>query len=71
MVLFNLNNCLNLYIKHILIKQNTISSLELVSKLTFSERARGNRTELEHKNILVIIRDEFEEIGLAGKFSRV
>jgi hypothetical protein len=59
--LFNLNNCLDLCIKHILIKQNTISSLELVKQINLFREQEGNRTELEHKNLLAIIRDEFED----------
>lgn len=59
--LFNLNNCLDLYIKHILIKQNTISSLELVKQINLFREQEGNRTVLRHDTLLNIIRDEFED----------
>lgn len=59
--LFNLNNCLDLYIKHILIKQNTISRQELVKQINLFREKERDRTELGHNDLLKIIRDEFEE----------
>jgi anti-repressor protein len=42
----------------------TVTSLELVKQINLFRSQEGNRSELEHKNLLVIIRDEFEdEIG--------
>jgi hypothetical protein len=38
-----------------------ITSIELVKQINLFRKQEGNRTELEHKNLLAIIRDEFEE----------
>ena len=41
--------------------QDQITSLELVKQINLFREQESNRTELEHKNLLAIIRDEFEE----------
>ena len=41
--------------------KETISSLELVKQINIFREAEGNRSELKHKTLLEIIRDEFEE----------
>lgn len=49
--------------------KKTISTLELVKQINFFRKQEGNRAELQHYDLLKIIRDEFEEeIGL-GKIS--
>lgn len=49
--------------------KETISSLELVKQINIFRQQEGNRAELQHYDLLKIIRDEFEEeIGL-GKIS--
>lgn len=46
-------------------KKETVTSLELLEQINFFRREEGNRSELEHRNLLSIIRDEFkEEISL-------
>lgn len=50
-------------------KKDTITSLELLDQINFFRKEEGNRAELQHYDLLKIIRDEFEEeIGL-GKIS--
>ncbi|MGL5732303.1 MAG: phage antirepressor KilAC domain-containing protein [Bacteroidales bacterium] len=42
-----------------------ISSLELVKQINIFREQEGNKSELMHKNLLAVIRDEFEdEIGM-------
>lgn len=49
--------------------KNEITSLELVEQINIFRKQEGNRAELQHYDLLKIIRDEFEEeIGL-GKIS--
>lgn len=38
-----------------------ISSLELVKQINLFREQEGNKSELQHKNLLAVIRDEFEE----------
>jgi phage regulator Rha-like protein len=48
-----------------LIKQNTIASQELVKQINLFRDNDGNRSEIQHYDLLKIISDEFEEeIGL-------
>lgn len=49
----------------------TISSLELVKQINIFREQEGNRTELQHKDLLKIIRDEFEDEINEGKISPV
>ena len=52
-----------------LVNKNTITSLELLEQINFFRKEEGNRAELQHSDLLKVIRDEFsEEIGL-GKIS--
>lgn len=49
--------------------KETITSLELVEQINIFRKQEGNRADLQHYDLLKIIRDEFEEeIGL-GKIS--
>lgn len=41
--------------------KNEITSLELVKQINVFRQQEGNRAELQHKTLLEIIRDEFEE----------
>jgi len=41
--------------------QEQITSLELLKQINLFREQEGDRSELEHKNLLVIIRDEFED----------
>lgn len=43
------------------IKPGSITSLELLEQINFFRKKEGNKTELQHYNLLKIIRDEFEE----------
>jgi hypothetical protein len=46
-------------------KSGTVTSLELVTEINLFRMQDGNKTEILHKNLLAIIRDEFEEeIGM-------
>lgn len=46
------------------LKHDTLCSLELLEQINLFRKQEGNRTELQHKTLLEIIRDEFsEEIG--------
>lgn len=38
-----------------------VTSLELVKEINMFREQEGNRAELQHKSLLGIIRDEFEE----------
>lgn len=52
-----------------LVKKETITSLELVKEINMFREQEGRRTELQHCDLLKVIRDEFEdEIGV-GKIS--
>ena len=44
-----------------LMNKNTITSLELLEQINFFRKEEGNRAELQHKTLLEIVRDEFEE----------
>ncbi len=44
-----------------IINKNTITSLELLEQINFFRKEEGNRAELQHKTLLEIVRDEFEE----------
>lgn len=53
----------------VLERKNTVTSLELVEEINFFREQESNRAELQHKDLLKVIRDEFEdEIG-EGKIS--
>lgn len=53
----------------VLERKNTVTSLELVEQINFFREQESNRAELQHKDLLKVIRDEFEdEIG-EGKIS--
>lgn len=41
--------------------KKTITSLELVEQINLFRKEEGKETELQHKTMLAIIRDEFEE----------
>lgn len=41
--------------------KDTITSLELLEQINIFRKEEGNKSELLHKNLLAIIRDEFEE----------
>ncbi|MFV0579006.1 MAG: hypothetical protein ACK5NU_10115, partial [Fusobacterium ulcerans] len=41
--------------------KDTITSLELLEEINYFRKQEGNRVELRHKDLLEIIRDEFEE----------
>ena len=50
-------------------KKDKITSLEIVAEINRYRKEEGNRTNLQHKDLLKIIREEFsEEIG-EGKIS--
>ncbi|BEO91128.1 hypothetical protein FNSP4_09350 [Fusobacterium nucleatum] len=52
-----------------IINKNKITSLEIVEEINRYRKEEGNRTNLQHKDLLKIIREEFsEEIG-EGKIS--
>lgn len=52
-----------------IINKDKITSLELVAEINKFRKEEGNRTDLQHKDLLKIIREEFsEEIG-EGKIS--
>ena len=42
-------------------KKDTITSLELVEQINVFRKEEGEKTDLLHKNLLAVIRDEFEE----------
>lgn len=44
-----------------IINKQTITSLELLEQINFFREQEGKRAELQHKTLLNIIRDEFEE----------
>ena len=45
----------------VLENKNMITSLEILEQINIFRKQEGNRTELQHKDLLKIIRDEFEE----------
>lgn len=51
--------------------KNQITSLELLEQINFFRNQEGNRAELQHYDLLKIIRDEFEEEINEGKISAV
>ena len=44
-----------------LLNKDTITSLELVEQINFFRKQEGRKTETQHKTLLEIIRNEFEE----------
>lgn len=54
-----------------LVKKETLTSLELVKEINLFREQEGNRSELLHKDLLKIIRDEFSEEINEGKISPV
>ncbi len=53
----------------VLENKNMITSLEILEQINIFRKQEGNRTELQHKDLLKIIRDEFEEEIGEGKIS--
>lgn len=54
-----------------LINKNTITSLELLEQINIFRKQEGGRAELQHRDLLKVIRDEFEEEIDEGKISPV
>ena len=52
-----------------LLNKDTITSLELVEQINFFRKQEGNKTELQHYDLLKIIRDEFDQEIHEGKIS--
>ena len=52
-------------------KNGTINSLELLEQINFFRKQEDNRAELQHRDLLKIIRDEFEEEIDEGKISPI
>lgn len=52
-------------------EKKEISSLELVEQINFFRREEGKKTDLQHKDLLKIIRSEFEEEIGEGKISPI
>lgn len=52
-----------------LMNKETITSLELVDQINIFRKQEGKKTELQHKDLLKVIRDEFEEEIGEGKIS--
>ena len=50
-------------------KDGMMTSLELLEQINFFRKQEGNRAELQHSDLLKIIRDEFEEEINEGKIS--
>lgn len=44
-----------------LLNKDPITSLELVEQINFFRKQEGRKTETQHKTLLEIIRNEFEE----------
>lgn len=44
-----------------ILTKDTITSLELVEQINFFRKQEGRKTEIQHKTLLTIIRNEFEE----------
>jgi len=60
---------------NLVVKEDTISSLELLKEINFwrvreSENSEKEKSELQHNDLLKIIRDEFEEEISLGKISQ-
>lgn len=53
----------------VLERKNTVTSLELVEQINIFRKQEGNRSEIQHKDLLKIIRDEFEDEIQEGKIS--
>lgn len=45
----------------LVLKNGKLTSLEILEQINFFRKQEGNRTELQHKTLLEIIRDEFSE----------
>lgn len=54
-----------------LLNKSSITSLELLEQINFFRKEERKQTELQHKDLLKIIRDEFEEEINEGKISPV
>lgn len=54
----------------ILEQKDKITSLELLEQINFFRKQEGDRAELQHNDLLKIIRDEFEEEISLGKISQ-
>lgn len=54
----------------VLERKNTVTSLELVEQINIFRSQERNRSELQHNDLLKIIRDEFEEEISLGKISQ-
>lgn len=52
-----------------LMNKNTITSLELLEQINLFRKQEGNRAELQHSDLLKVIRDEFSEEIAEGKIS--
>ena len=52
-------------------KNGVINSLELLEQINFFRNQEGNRAELQHRDLLKIIRDEFEDEIDEGKISPI
>lgn len=52
-------------------KKDKITSLDLLKQINYYRKQEGNRTELQHYDILKIIRDEFSEEVNERKISGV
>ena len=50
--------------------KKTITSLELLEQINLFRKQEGNRAELQHSDLLKVIRDEFEEEISLGKISQ-
>ena len=55
----------------VLENKNMITSLEILKQINIFRKQEGNRAELQHRDLLKIIRDEFEEEINEGKISPV
>lgn len=55
----------------VLERKNTVTSLELVEQINIFRSQEGNRSELQHKDLLKVIRDEFEDEIDEGKISPI
>lgn len=51
-------------------EKGIITSLELLKQINFFRKQEGNRSEIQHNDLLKIIRDEFEEEIGVGKISQ-
>ena len=52
-----------------IMNKQTITSLELLEQINFFREKEGKKTELQHKDLLKIIRNEFDEEIHEGKIS--